>query len=101
MKRKNLVSVVLLSLITASMLAGCGNKAEKHEHNYTEEITVEATCETDGEATYTCECGDTYTEPIKATGHKYTNKTIAPTVTEKGYTLHICSACGYSYKDAG
>ena len=40
-----------------------------HEHNYTEEITVEATCETDGEKTFTCECGDSYTEVIKATGH--------------------------------
>ena len=42
-----------------------------HEHNYTEEITVEATCETDGEKKLTCECGDSYTEVIKATGHVF------------------------------
>lgn len=95
MKRKNLVSVVLLSLITASMLAGCGNKAEKHEHNYTEEITVEATCETDGEATYTCECGDTYTEPIKATGHSFTNyvSNNDATYTADGTETAKCDNC--------
>ena len=40
-----------------------------HEHAYKEEITTEATCETDGLKTFTCECGDSYTEVIKATGH--------------------------------
>lgn len=30
--------------------------------------------------------------------HNYTNKTIIPTCTEKGYTLHTCS-CGDTYKD--
>ena len=42
-----------------------------HEHNYAEEITVEATCETDGVKTFTCECGDSYTEAIAATGHVF------------------------------
>lgn len=48
---------------------------EPHEHAYVETITTEATCETEGEATYTCECGDTYTETIKALGHIYENYT--------------------------
>ena len=30
--------------------------------------------------------------------HSYTDKVIAPTCTEKGYTLHECD-CGESYKD--
>ena len=38
-------------------------------------------------------------EPIKATGHKYESKVIAPTPNEKGYTLYTCSVCGDSYKD--
>ena len=42
-----------------------------HEHSYTEEITTEATCETDGVKTFTCECGDSYTEVITATGHVF------------------------------
>ena len=46
---------------------------EPHTHNYTEEITTEATCEADGLKTFTCECGDTYTEAIVASGHNYEN----------------------------
>ena len=38
-----------------------------HEHSYSETITSEATCEKDGVKTYTCTCGDSYTEAIKAT----------------------------------
>ena len=43
----------------------------KHEHAYTESITKEATCTEAGEKTFTCECGDTYTEQIEATGHNF------------------------------
>ena len=45
---------------------------EAHTHNYAEEITTDATCEADGLKTFTCECGDTYTEAI-----------IAPAITMK------------------
>ncbi len=31
--------------------------------------------------------------------HKYESKVIAPTCTEKGYTLYTCSVCKNSYKD--
>ena len=80
--------LVLTTLILSTLLIGCGTNSNvsknteavteastetTHEHNYTETITAEATCETEGEATYTCECGDTYTEVIKATGHSFTN----------------------------
>ena len=46
---------------------------EPHTHNYAEEITTDATCEADGLKTFTCECGDTYTEAIVASGHNYEN----------------------------
>lgn len=42
-----------------------------HMHNYIEEVTAEATCEADGLKTFICECGDSYTEVITATGHSY------------------------------
>lgn len=29
--------------------------------------------------------------------HKYKNKVVAPTYAAKGYTLHTCDFCGYSY----
>ena len=42
------------------------------EHVYTA-VTVDATCTADGSITYTCQCGDSYVEIIKATGHDYTS----------------------------
>ena len=44
---------------------------EPHSHKYTETVTTDPTCETDGVKTFTCECGEYYTEPITATGHGY------------------------------
>ncbi|MFR5039595.1 MAG: fibronectin type III domain-containing protein [[Eubacterium] siraeum] len=31
--------------------------------------------------------------------HEYESTIVKPTFTEKGYTLHKCTKCGYSYKD--
>ena len=69
-------------------------------HNYTSEVTKEPTCTEDGIRTYTCDCGDTYIEPIKALGHSYVDVVIDPTCTAKGYTVHKCSVCKYEYKDS-
>ena len=71
----------------------------EHDHNYTSKIIKAATCTTDGEKSFTCECGDTYTEVIKATGHTYKDTVVEPTTTSQGYTEHVCSACGDTYKD--
>ena len=58
-----------------------------HVHNYTQEITKEATCTEDGIITYTCECGDTYTETIPTSGHH-------------DFVDGICTVCGKSeYED--
>ena len=70
-----------------------------HTHSYTSKVTKEANCTTDGVKTYTCNCGDKYTETIKATGHKYTDTVTKPTCTAQGYTTHTCTKCNYSYKD--
>ena len=52
-----------------------------HEHSYTETVTTPATCGTAGLKTFTCECGDSYTQEIPATG----NHT---------YVDGVCSVCG-------
>lgn len=45
-----------------------------HEHIYDEGvITTTATCTALGIKTYTCECSNSYTEEIPATGHSYEN----------------------------
>ena len=61
-------------------------------------MTVEATCTKDGSITYTCSCGESYKETIKALGHDYTAAVTAPTCTKEGYTTYTCATCGYSYK---
>ncbi|MBQ1283437.1 MAG: hypothetical protein IIY18_00345, partial [Clostridia bacterium] len=43
----------------------------EHTHVYTSEVTTKATCQTKGVLTYTCECGDTYTEAIPVVDHSY------------------------------
>ena len=42
-----------------------------HTHSYVDEETKEATCTEAGLITYTCECGDSYTEDIAAKGHSF------------------------------
>ena len=44
-----------------------------HKHNYVETITKQPTCTEAGEKTYTCDCGDSYTEVIPAKGHHFEN----------------------------
>lgn len=71
-----------------------------HTHSYVGTITKQPTCTTTGIKTFTCSCGNAYTEEIPATGHSFINKVISPTSTQKGYTLHTCSVCSYSYEDS-
>ena len=71
-----------------------------HTHSYSSEVTKAATCTAPGIKTFTCSCGDNYSEPIPATGHSYCDEVIAPTCTEDGCTVHTCSKCGDHYTDS-
>ena len=66
------------------------------------QVIREATEEEDGEKRFTCTvCQDTKTQliPSKKHQHSYADvKTVQPTCTEGGYTVHTC-ACGDSYTD--
>ena len=118
---RNKIVLLLTTLMTATLLVACGSSdvAENaetvstettvetdatttaepteapHEHTYTETVTTEATCETDGEATFTCECGDSYTEPITAVGHVFENYTSNndATYTADGTETAKCNNC--------
>ena len=70
-------------------------------HNYTVQITVFATCETDGEKTFTCtKCGDSYTEVIAAAGHGYTEEiTTAAGCETAGEKTFTCTYCGDTYTE--
>ena len=68
-------------------------------HSYTSEITTPATHTATGVMTYTCTCGDTYTETIeKLAEHNHQAVITSPTCTEQGYTTYICE-CGDTYVD--
>lgn len=62
-----------------------------------------ATCTSAGKAAKICtKCNYAVNtdDPDKpALGHDYQSTVVAPTATEKGYTLHKCSRCSDSYQD--
>ena len=65
-----------------------------HTHNYV--ITkTEATCEKEGSEVFKCECGNTITKTIPATGHDVSDYIITsqPTCSQKGCKQKICNTC--------
>lgn len=77
-------SAHITALETALASSGSGSDSgsdeETHTHSYTSAVTTAATCTTAGVRTYTCSCGNSYTETIAATGHNYVDG--------------ICADCG-------
>ena len=72
-----------------------------HEHKYTSKVTKEPTCKETGIRTYTCECGDTYTESIATIDHKYQYKLVKQsTCKEEGLGKYTCTVCGDNYTKA-
>ena len=66
-----------------------------HEHSYTAELTKAATCTEDGIMTYTCSCGDSYTETVKAMGHSYKLVSSSPSTCFKpSVSKYKCENCG-------
>lgn len=66
------------------------------KHNYTSEVTKEATCTSTGSVKYTCsKCGDSYTETIQKKEHtSVIDRAVEATCAENGCTVYICSVCG-------
>ena len=61
-----------------------------HEHAYHETHRVDPTCTEDGYIEYTCDCGDSYTAPLPATGHSWGEWTPAG----DGEEVRSCEVCG-------
>lgn len=71
-----------------------------HKHSYSSKVTKAATCTEKGVKTFTCSCGKSYTEDIKATGHSYAAKTTQePTCTAEGVKTFSCK-CGSTYTES-
>lgn len=75
-----------------------------HECEAVIDPAVPPTCTEDGltEGSHCSICGEVITkqEVDPATGHHHEPVVTPPTCEEKGYTTHICSACGDSYVDS-
>ena len=73
------------------------DKKPPHKHVYdTYEITVEPTCDTEGERKAICSCGKEITETLNLKGHAYKVTKVDPTCGTDGYVLYECD-CGKSY----
>ena len=70
-----------------------------HIHRYASELTIKATCTTDGLMTFTCNCGDTYTETVEAIGHNYEAMPSAED-NAPGKCTFVCANCGNKYEYA-
>ena len=69
---------------------------EAHKHNYTSSVTKASTCTSEGVMTYRCSCGDSYTETIGKTAHRFSGYTYNNDATElaDGTETAVCSVCG-------
>ena len=66
-----------------------------HTHSYTAKVTKAAGCTTKGVTTYSCSCGNSYTQDIAVTGHSWGDwvTTKEPTTTEAGNSQRKCKNC--------
>ena len=79
-----------------------GNAEQKpaHEHQYSANLTTNPTCTEEGVMTYTCSCGDSYTEPYPKLEHQYEKEiTREASCAEEGETTYTCTLCGDTYTE--
>lgn len=69
----------------------------EHIHSYVSSVTKSPTCTEDGVRTYTCSCGDSYTEKISATGHETEHVEIPSTCTVCGVSYDVCTKCSETF----
>ena len=71
-------------------------EAVVHEHTYTGQVTIAATCTQKGEKIFSCECGNTYTEEIAVIAHSYEAFIYNNDATQQadGTQSRSCSVCG-------
>ena len=74
--------------------------APEHKHEYTANLTTNPTCTEEGVMTYTCSCGDSYTEAYPKLEHQYEGKvTREPNCAVEGEMTYTCTLCGDSYTE--
>lgn len=74
--------------------------APEHKHEYTANLTTNPTCTEEGVMTYTCSCGDSYTEAYPKLEHQYESAvTKEPNCAVEGEMTYTCTLCGDSYTE--
>lgn len=114
---KNTKILAVLGIILAMGMTACGNSngessgqggksdtavPSDHKHDWGEGVvTTEPTCEEKGVKTYTCECGETKTESIKALGHDWGEWSVktAASCTQDGVEERVCKRAGCGKKE--
>lgn len=84
----------------------CDTWLEGHEtipttaHSYISEVAAEPTCFKEGVITYTCTCGDSYTETIAKKDHEYATWQIKtnPTCMKPGSEWSYCLNCDNDFE---
>lgn len=95
---------------TCSSLAVCEVCGEKYgdydENNHEDTVIADALAPTCSKEGYTgnkvcsgCKKIIEKGRAIEKTAHTYSEEIIQATPDSKGYTLHVCTVCGYEYKD--
>jgi hypothetical protein len=90
-------TAIELPMIPLDSLNSEDSSESAHTHVYTLTSTVSPDCKNNGEAVYTCECGDSYTETLPATGnHTYGTWRVvnSPSCTSDGTVKRTCTVCG-------
>ena len=106
MKRTTLVLILLAVLVVSClMLTACQpsdpttGPSSEHSCEFGEWTVIkQPTCTETGLKVQVCECGESRTEIIPATGHGY-KSVVTDSPCIGGYTTHTCSACGDSFVD--
>lgn len=78
-----------------------------HTHNYTAVVTAQPTCTTQGTKSYSCSCGDSYTESIPCTDHVWQDRYETIHHEAEGEMrqvqvgtsgdVYICNTCGAEF----
>ncbi|MBQ4098747.1 MAG: hypothetical protein IJC87_01310 [Clostridia bacterium] len=96
------ILLLVLTVVFSLCLFACQKPGESssesgHQCQFENwQVTTQASCETDGEETATCSCGETSTRVIPAIGHtfgEWTTKSQS-TCSEKGLEKSVCETCG-------